>query len=402
MSFLIGKKVLIGVSGGIAAYKSPEIVRQLVKNGSEVKVIMTPSSKDFVAPLALSTVSKNPVLSSFISEDSDNPLWNNHVDLANWADLFLIAPATSNTISSIANGNCNNLLLATYFSSKCPVMIAPAMDIDMYKHPTNKKNLKKIKTYGNIILPVGDGFLASGLHGKGRMIEPKEILYFIKNFFKKTLRLSEKKILITAGPTYEKIDLVRFIGNYSSGKMGFSLAKVALNLGAKVFLVTGPTSQKINHPNLKQIDIISASEMLTKVKSLYNKVDIAIASAAVSDFKPSNIINKKIKKEDDIKTVNLEKTVDILDYMGKNKKKQVLIGFALEFENEINNAKNKLKNKNLDFIVLNSLKEKRGGFNSDMNKIMIIKNDSSIKDFNLKSKIKVAKDIFKEIINEIN
>ena len=402
MSFLIGKKVLVGISGGIAAYKSPEIVRQLIKNGCEVKVVMTPAAKDFVTPLSLSTVSKNPVLSSFISEDSDNPLWNNHVDLANWADLFLIAPATSNTISSIANGNCNNLLLATYFSSKCPVMIAPAMDLDMYKHPTNKENLKKIKSNNNIILPVGEGFLASGLKGKGRMLEPNEILNFINDFFKKTLTLFGKKILITAGPTYEKIDLVRFIGNHSSGKMGFSLAKTALNLGAKVFLVTGPTSQKINHPNLKQIDIISASDMLNKVKLFYKKVDIAIASAAVSDFKPLKIFNKKIKKEDNIKTVKLEKTVDILNYMGKNKKNQFLIGFALESDNEIKNAKNKLKNKNLDFIILNSLKEKRGGLNSDKNKITIIKKDYSIKDFKLKSKIKVAKDIFKEIIYETN
>jgi len=402
MSFLIGKKVLVGISGGIAAYKSPEIVRQLIKNGCEVKVVMTPAAKDFVTPLSLSTISKNPVLSSFISEDSDNPLWNNHVDLANWADLFLIAPATSNTISSIANGNCNNLLLATYFSSKCPVMIAPAMDLDMYKHPTNKDNLKKIKSYNNIILPVGEGFLASGLKGKGRMLEPKEILNFINDFFKKTLTLFGKKILITAGPTYEQIDLVRFIGNHSSGKMGFSLAKTALNLGAKVFLVTGPTSQKINHPNLKQIDIISASDMLNKVKLFYKKVDIAIASAAVSDFKPLKIFNKKIKKEDNIKTVKLEKTVDILNYMGKNKKNQFLIGFALESDNEIKNAKNKLKNKNLDFIILNSLKEKRGGINSDKNKITIIKKDYSVKDFKLKSKIKVAKDIFKEIINETN
>ena len=402
MSFLIGKKILIGISGGIAAYKSPEIVRELVKNGSEVKVVMTPSSKDFVTPLTLSTVSNNPVLSTFVSEDSDNPLWNNHIDLASWADLYLIAPATSNTISSIANGNCNNLLLATYFSSKCPVMIAPAMDLEMYKHPTNKNNLKKLKSYGNIILPVGEGFLASGLYGKGRMLEPEGILNFIESFFKKTLRLSGKKILITAGPTYEKIDLVRFIGNHSSGKMGFALAKIALNLGAEVFLVTGPTSQKISHPNIKQIDILSALEMLNKVKLLYNNIDIAISSAAVSDFKPLKIINKKIKKEDGFKTLNLEKTVDVLDYMGKNKKNQILIGFALESNNEIKHAKNKLKTKNLDFIVLNSLREKMGGFNSDKNKIKIIKKDCSIKDFDLKSKIKVAEDIFKEIINEIN
>ena len=402
MSFLIGKKVLVGVSGGIAAYKSPEIVRKLIKKGSEVKVIMTPSSKDFVTPLSLSTVSKNPVLSSFTTEDLDNPIWNNHVDLANWADLFLVAPATSNTISSMANGNCNNLLLATYFSSKCPVIISPAMDLDMYEHPTNKKNLKKLKSYGNIILPVGKGFLASGLNGKGRMLEPEEIINFIDDFFKKKLTLYGKKILITAGPTYEKIDLVRFIGNHSSGKMGFSLAITALDLGAKVYLITGPTSQKINHPNLKQIDIISALDMLDEVKLIYKKVDIAIASAAVSDFKPLKMLNKKIKKEDDIKMLKLENTVDILDYMGQNKKKQLLIGFALESKNEIKNAKSKLKNKNLDFIVLNSLKEKNAGFNSDKNKITIINKDFSVKNFNLKSKIKVAKDIFKEIINEIN
>ena len=402
MSFLIGKKVLVGVSGGIAAYKSPEIVRKLIKKGSEVKVIMTPSSKDFVTPLSLSTVSKNPVLSSFTTEDLDNPIWNNHVDLANWADLFLVAPATSNTISSMANGNCNNLLLATYFSSKCPVIISPAMDLDMYEHPTNKKNLKKLKSFGNIILPVGEGFLASGLNGKGRMLEPDEIINFIDDFFKKKLTLYGKKILITAGPTFEKIDLVRFIGNHSSGKMGFSLAITALDLGAKVYLVTGPTSQKINHPNLKQIDIISALDMLDEVKLIYKKVDIAIASAAVSDFKPLKMLNKKIKKEDDIKILKLENTVDILDYMGQNKKKQLLIGFALESKNEIKNAKSKLKNKNLDFIVLNSLKEKNAGFNSDNNKITIINKDFSVKNFNLKSKIKVAKDIFKEIINEIN
>jgi len=402
MSFLIGKKVLVGVSGGIAAYKSPEIVRKLIKKGSEVKVIMTPSSKDFVTPLSLSTVSKNPVLSSFTTEDLDNPIWNNHVDLANWADLFLVAPATSNTISSMANGNCNNLLLATYFSSKCPVIISPAMDLDMYEHPTNKKNLKKLKSYGNIILPVGEGFLASGLNGKGRMLEPDEIINFIDDFFKKKLTLYGKKILITAGPTFEKIDLVRFIGNHSSGKMGFSLAITALDLGAKVYLVTGPTSQKINHPNLKQIDVISALDMLAEVKLIYKKVDIAIASAAVSDFKPLKMLNKKIKKEDDIKILKLENTVDILDYMGQNKKKQLLIGFALESKNEIKNAKSKLKNKNLDFIVLNSLKEKNAGFNSDKNKITIINKDFSVKNFNLKSKIKVAKDIFKEIINEIN
>jgi len=402
MSFLIGKKVLVGVSGGIAAYKSPEIVRKLIKKGSEVKVIMTPSSKDFVTPLSLSTVSKNPVLSSFTTEDLDNPIWNNHVDLANWADLFLVAPATSNTISSMANGNCNNLLLATYFSSKCPVIISPAMDLDMYEHPTNKKNLKKLKSYGNIILPVGEGFLASGLNGKGRMLEPDEIINFIDDFFKKKLTLYGKKILITAGPTFEKIDLVRFIGNHSSGKMGFSLAITALDLGAKVYLVTGPTSQKINHPNLKQIDVISALDMLDEVKLIYKKVDIAIASAAVSDFKPLKMLNKKIKKEDDIKILKLENTVDILDYMGQNKKKQLLIGFALESKNEIKNAKSKLKNKNLDFIVLNSLKEKNAGFNSDNNKITIINKDFSVKNFNLKSKIKVAKDIFKEIIYEIN
>ncbi len=401
MSFLIGKKILVGISGGIAAYKSPEIVRQLVKNGSEVKIVMTPSSMDFVTPLTLSTVSNNPVLSSFVSEDMDNPLWNNHVDLANWADLFLIAPATLNTISSMANGICNNLLLATYFSSKCPVMITPSMDLDMYNHPSNKENIKKIKSRGDIILPVGEGFLASGLKGKGRMVEPKVILIFIENFFKSNLLMSGKKVLITAGPTYEKIDLVRFIGNYSSGKMGFALAKVALDLGAEVVLITGPTSQKISHPNLKRIDISSAQEMLSSVKLFYNKVDIVFASAAVSDFKPVKTFNRKIKKEEEFSIVNLEQTVDILDFMGKNKNKQLLIGFALESENEIKNAKFKLKSKNLDAIVLNSLKDIDAGFSSDKNKITFIKKNKSIKDFKLKSKIDVAKDIFKEIMNEI-
>jgi phosphopantothenoylcysteine decarboxylase/phosphopantothenate--cysteine ligase len=398
--FLSGKRVLLGVSGGIAAYKTPLIIRELIKLNCKVKVVMTPSSKDFVTPLTLSTVSQNPVLSSFISEDHDNPLWNDHVKLANWPDLFLIAPATCNTISAMANGKCNNLLLATYFSSKAPVMIAPAMDLDMYKHPSNKMNINKLKTYGNYVLPVGDGFLASGLEGKGRMLETHKIIDKIINHFNSSLPLLNKKVLISAGPTYEAIDAVRFIGNFSSGKMGFALASIALSLGASVTLITGPTSEKISNANLNLINIISTNEMFNSLKLNYSDADIVISSAAVSDFRPIKTRVNKIKNKERLSSINIEPTIDILEYLGKTKNNQFLVGFALETDNEIENAIIKLKKKKLDAIVLNSLNDKGAGFSSDNNKITYISKNQTKIEFKLKPKIEVAQDIFNQILNE--
>ncbi|MDB2328287.1 bifunctional phosphopantothenoylcysteine decarboxylase/phosphopantothenate--cysteine ligase CoaBC, partial [Flavobacteriaceae bacterium] len=297
MGLLSGKKILLGISGGIAAYKIPLLVRQLIQQGAEVKVVMTPSAKEFVTPLTLSTLSKNPVLSSFTATDQDNPTWNDHVALGLWADLMLIAPATSNTISSMVQGRCNNLLLAVYLSAKCPVFVVPAMDLDMYSHPSNQKNLDALKNYGNKVLPVGDGFLASGLEGKGRMLEPNQIVSFVVNFFNPELPLKEKKVLITAGPTHEAIDPVRFIGNHASGKMGFALAEIAAQLGAEVFLISGPTNEKTKHPSIKLDKVVSADEMFNQVKKYYDTVDIAIAAAAVADFKPLNRASQKIKKQ---------------------------------------------------------------------------------------------------------
>lgn len=399
MGLLSGKKILLGISGGIAAYKIPLLVRQLIQQGAEVKVVMTPSAKEFVTPLTLSTLSKNPVLSSFTATDQDNPTWNDHVALGLWADLMLIAPATSNTISSMVQGRCNNLLLAVYLSAKCPVFVVPAMDLDMYSHPSNQKNLDALKTYGNKVLPVGDGFLASGLEGKGRMLEPNEIVAFVVNFFNPELPLKEKKVLITAGPTHEAIDPVRFIGNHASGKMGFSLAEIAAQLGAEVFLISGPTNEKTKHPSIKLDKVVSADEMFNQVKKYYDTVDIAIAAAAVADFKPLNRASQKIKKQKGLDTIRLTPTQDILAFMGASKKKQYLLGFALETENEIENAKDKLTKKNLDGIVLNSLRDENAGFAVSTNKITYIHSDMSINEFPLQSKLACAQNIFEQILS---
>ena len=400
MSILNGKNILLGISGGIAAYKSPFLVRLLIKNGANVQVLMTPSSKDFVTPLTLSTLSKRPVLSDFFNKDNQNELWNNHVDLALWADYFIIAPATANTLSKMASARADNLLIATYLSSKCPVFFAPAMDLDMHKNKANKLNINKLIDFGNLHIPVNSGFLASGLHGEGRMQEPNEIIEFVSSSILKQKKLYGKKILITAGPTYESIDAVRFIGNFSSGKMGFSLAITAANLGAEVFLVTGPTSLNIENNIIKTFNVTSAYEMFKKMIELFSDMDIAIFSAAVSDYKPKKAVKNKIKKEDNSNlNIELVSNIDILKHVGRIKKKnQLLIGFALESENEIDNAINKLKKKNLDAIVLNSLNDHGAGFNHDTNKITFINNKSEIVKFKLKSKREASKDIFNEII----
>nr|WP_298993821.1 bifunctional phosphopantothenoylcysteine decarboxylase/phosphopantothenate--cysteine ligase CoaBC [uncultured Polaribacter sp.] len=402
MSVLSGKKILLGITAGIAAYKTANLVRLYIKLGAEVKVIMTPASKDFITPLTLSTLSKNPVHSTFYDKEDENEVWNNHVDLGLWADYFIIAPATANTLSKMANGVCDNLLLATYLSAKCPVYYAPAMDLDMYKHPSTKASLDKLTAFGNIMIPATSGELASGLVGEGRMAEPEDIVSFMENDILDKMPLKGKKILITAGPTYEAIDPVRFIGNHSSGKMGFSIAKAAANLGAEVILIAGPSHQIINHSLIHRIDVVSAEQMYTEAHNYFKEVDIAILSAAVADYKPKNVANQKIKKNDDTLSLELTKTKDILASLGKIKKHQFLVGFALETNNEIENAKNKIKHKNLDAIVLNSLQDKGAGFATNTNKITIIDKDFNQKPFQLKSKDDVAKDIMNEIILKIN
>ena len=400
MSILSGKNILLGVTGGIAAYKSTYLVRLFKKQGANVQVLMTPSSKDFVTPLTLSTLSNNPVLSDFFDPKDENKLWNNHVELALWADIFLIAPATSNTLSKMATARADNLLLATYLSSKCPVYFAPAMDLDMYKNLANQENIQKLVSHGKIHIPVSSGFLASGLEGDGRMKEPDEIINFIIKNIKKDLKLLNKKILITAGPTYEPIDAVRFIGNFSSGKMGFSLAKTAANLGAEVILITGPSSLNIIDDNISIINIVTADEMFFEVKKHFKSTDISILSAAVSDFKPKSRSKIKIKKQSkDLLSIDLVENIDILKHLGENKSnKQILVGFALETDNEFQNALSKIENKNLDAIVLNSLNDKGAGFGHDTNKITFINKNGKINKFKLKSKIDVSKDIFNELI----
>ena len=355
MSMLSGKKVLLGVTAGIAAYKTAYIVRLFIKAGAEVRVVMTPEAKGFVTPLTLSTLSKNEVVSSFTNEEGET--WNNHVDLGLWADFMLIAPATANTLSKMANGHSDNILLATYLSAKCPVYFAPAMDLDMYKHPSTKASLQKLEEFQNKMIPVGSGELASGLSGEGRMAEPEEIVQFITKDLQAQLPLYQKKILITAGPTYEAIDPVRFIGNHSSGKMGYAIAEEAASLGAEVILVSGPTALQITHQNIKLVRVTSTQEMYEQVHQYYAEVNVAIAAAAVSDYKPKQIAHQKIKKSDAEISIELEKTQDILLSLGKAKKDQLLVGFALETENEVENAKGKLARKNLDFIVLNSLND---------------------------------------------
>jgi phosphopantothenoylcysteine decarboxylase/phosphopantothenate--cysteine ligase len=401
MSILSGKNILLGISAGIAAYKSASLVRLFIKAGANVRVVITPSAKDFVTPLTLSTLSKNPVHSTFV-DDAENELWNNHVELGLWADFFIIAPATANTLSKMANGVCDNLLLATYLSAKCPIYFAPAMDLDMYKHPTTKQSFTKLKSFGNIIIPATSGELASGLFGEGRMAEPEDIINFIEQDVIGKLPLQGKTILITAGPTYEAIDPVRFIGNHSSGKMGFEIAKEAANLGAEVILITGPTHLTLHHNLINVIPVTSAEEMYLETHKYFQNVDVAILAAAVADYKPKEIATQKIKKADATLVLQLEKTKDILASLGEIKKKQLLVGFALETENELENAKAKLKKKNLNLIVLNSLKDKGAGFKTETNKVTIIDNKNVVTEYQLKSKTEVAKDLLNQIIKQLH
>jgi len=402
MSILRGKKVVLGVTAGIAAYKTASLVRLFIKAGAEVQVIMTPASKDFITPLTLSTLSKNPVHSSFTNEDDENAVWTNHVELGLWADFMLIAPATANTMSKMATGNSDNLLLATYLSAKCPVYFAPAMDLDMYKHPSTKNSFEKLSSFGNIMIPATSGELASGLVGEGRMAEPEDIITFIENDILGKLPLKGKKVVITAGPTYEAIDPVRFIGNHSSGKMGFELARVAANLGAEVILIAGPNHQSIVHSSVRVVNVISADDMYLAAHEDFPSADIAILAAAVADYRPKDVASQKIKKKDSSLTLELTKTKDILASLGAIKTTQFLVGFALETNNELENAKGKLTKKNLDMIVLNSLNDQGAGFGKPTNKVTIIDKKMNTLAFELKSKAAVANDIFSEILKRIH
>jgi len=398
---LPGKKILIGVCGSIAAYKIAYLIRLLKKERTEVKVIMTNSALDFITPLTLSTLSENPVYTKFQNDLTGE--WHSHVDLGLWADIFLIAPASANTIAKMAHGGCDNLLLATYLSSRCPVFVAPAMDLDMYKHPATIQNIKLLSSYGNHIIKAEHGELASGLTGEGRMAEPESILNVLQNHFKKKDDFKGLKILITAGPTQEKIDPVRFISNYSSGKMGYALAHEFADRGANVTLISGPTNQTLDHTNVRKIRVTSAEEMYDVCKKNYKNTDIAVFTAAVADYRPSNPKLQKIKKESNALDLKLRKNPDIALELGKLKKNnQINIGFALETDNEFQNATLKLIKKKLDFIILNSMKDKGAGFTSETNKITIFDKEGNKKNYSLKTKDLVAKDIAEYLLKKIN
>ena len=400
MTTLKGKKILLAISGGIAAYKMNYLVRDFIKKGAEVKIILTPSAENFVSKVTLSTLSKNPVFSDFYDE---NGTWHSHVELGLWADALVIAPCTANTLSKMVHGICDNLVIATYLSAKCPVFIAPAMDLDMYAHPSTQENLEKAKKFWHHIIPAEFGELASGLVGQGRLAENETILQKIEEHFRSFTSkiLIGKTILITAGPTYEAIDPVRFIGNHSSGKMGFSIAEEAEKRGAKVILISGPTAQKTNNKNIEIHKITSAKEMFDEVFKHYENADIAIMSAAVADYTPKFVAKEKIKKSETEFTIELVKNPDILKTMGEKKSHQFLVGFALETQNEEENAKSKLEKKNLDMIVLNSLKDEGAGFQKDTNKIKILTKTEQ-KEFSLKSKEDVAKDILNFVEEKLN
>ena len=401
MSSLKGKKILLGVCGSIAAYKSAFLIRLLVKEGATIKVIMTREAGKFISPLSLSTLSKNPVLSELTT--TDDSLWNNHVELGLWADLCLIAPASANTIAKLANGYCDNLLTAVYLSTRCPVWIAPAMDEDMWAHPSTKRNSQLLKENGNTVLKVSHGELASGLFGEGRMMEPEEIISRLTNHFNTSQAFKGKKVLITAGPTYEAIDPVRFIGNHSSGKMGYALAEVCIKHGADVTLISGPVNISAPSHLKKFVSIKTAHELFSATTKAFVNADITIMAAAVADYKPQKTSVNKIKKKDGELCIELVKTIDILSELGKKKKKnQLLIGFALETENELVNAKEKLKTKNLDFIILNSLRDEGAVFGTDTNNVTIIDNGGKKKELPLKMKTEIAHDIVNIIISKFH
>lgn len=395
------KNIVLGVCGSIAAYKAALLVRLLVKAGANVKVVMTTDATHFITPLTLSTLSKNPTLVNYFKADTGE--WNNHVELGLWADMLIIAPAAANTLAKMANGLCDNLLSAVYLSAKCPVYFAPAMDLDMWLHPATRQNVNRLQSFGNIMIPPGTGELASGLYGEGRMAEPEEIVAFLEAESKKKLLLAGHKILVTAGPTYEAIDPVRFIGNHSSGKMGFAIADVLASMGADVTLVTGPTAQTSKQQNIKRVDVTSASQMLEACLAVYGDAKACIMSAAVADYTPADVATQKIKKQDGDLTIELKKTTDILKTLGEAKREgQILVGFALETNDEEMNAITKLQKKNLDFIVLNSLNDAGAGFAGDTNKITIIDRDLKQTSFALKSKDAVARDICDKVAQLIN
>jgi phosphopantothenoylcysteine decarboxylase / phosphopantothenate---cysteine ligase len=398
---LTGKKILIGVTGSIAAYKIPLLVRLLVKEGALVQVILTENARDFITPLTISTLSKRPALTyPFNPEDGT---WNNHVEMGGWADLMIIAPASAATISKMVSGQADNLLMTTYLSAKCPVFFAPAMDLDMYKHVATQKNIEQLTGYGHTLIEPQVGELASGLCGAGRMEEPEKILAAIKDFFLTGDQLKNQKVLITAGPTYEPVDPVRFIGNYSTGLMGFSLAHEAARRGAEVTLVCGPTHLKAEHDSIRRIDVQTAGEMLQAVTKAFGDAKITIMSAAVADFTPAQTADKKIKKAGAPIHLDLKPTTDILAELGKRKKDhQLLAGFALETDNELQNARKKLNTKNLDLIVLNSLKDQGAGFGSNTNKVTILDRHGNQYEFPLKSKKEVAADILDKIVEMLN
>jgi len=392
-----GKKILIGITGSIAAYKIPLLVRRIKKMGAQVKIIMTPDARDFVTPLTLSVLSENPVFTKAFKEETGQ--WVSHVELGLWADLMLIAPASANTIAKMANGIADNLLLTTYLSAKCSVIFAPAMDLDMYRHSRTKENIDKLEKKGDVLIEAGEGELASGLCGEGRMEEPDKIVEIISDHFKKKELLKNRKLMVSAGPTYEAIDPVRFIGNQSSGLMGYEIARAAAQLGAEVYLISGPTHLSIHHPNVYPVKVISAEEMYNACMEVFPDCDAAIMAAAVADYAPEQVADKKIKKVLKVQEIKLKTTRDITRELGRRKTKaQKLLGFALETDNELENARQKLENKNLDLIVLNSLKDEGAGFGVDTNKISILSKEGDVKEFPLKSKKQVAADIMDELV----
>lgn len=399
MSSLSGKHIILGICGGIAAYKSVSLLRLLVKAGAEVQVVITPAGKEFITPVTLSALSQKPVVSEFFTANTG--VWNSHVDLGLWADCMVIAPATASSIGKMAHGIADNMLITTYLSAKSQVFVAPAMDLDMMAHPSTQANIELLRSYGNIIIEPESGELASGLVGKGRMEEPEKIFACLETYFCRKDDLKGKKVLITAGPTYEKIDPVRFIGNYSSGKMGYAIAEECASRGADVYLVSGPVALTVSNPSIKVINIESAREMLDACEDVFPRADIAIMCAAVADYAPRDVADRKIKREhDDVPVIHLVKNPDIAASLGASKRQgQILVGFALETDNEFANASEKLRRKNLDMIVLNSLRDKGACFGTDTNKVSVIKSDGSRLDFPMKSKREVAKDIVDSILS---